>query len=98
MHKKSGVDYNETSAPMALIALAAKEREIVSARCKFCMSKSSIERRGIRREGIYIAQDIVWVETSSKSMVWGIDSYFAQCGFQKSISEATLYNKTKGTA
>lgn len=27
-----------------------------------------------------------------------IDSYFAQCGFEKNQSEATLYTKTRGEA
>ncbi|CAL9026050.1 unnamed protein product [Prunus brigantina] len=37
-----------------------------------------------------------WLKQAPRAWYGEIDSYFAECGFEKSLSKATLYTKTRG--
>ncbi|KAI5355055.1 hypothetical protein L3X38_007950 [Prunus dulcis] len=104
--QKPGIDYNETFAPVArldtirtLIALAAQRSWKL-----FQLNVKSAFLNGILQEEVYVDQPEGFVINGKEDKVYKlykalygeIDSYFAKCGFEKSLSEATLYTKTRG--
>ncbi|BBG95348.1 multidrug resistance-associated protein 9 [Prunus dulcis] len=105
--QKPGIDYNETFAPVArldtirtLIALAAQRSWKL-----FQLDVKSAFLNGILQEEVYVDQpDKVYklykalygLTQAPRAWYGEIDSYFAKCGFEKSLSEATLYTKTRG--
>ncbi|CAL8178044.1 unnamed protein product [Prunus armeniaca] len=92
--QKPGIDYNETSAPVA--------------RCEISFSEWSASRGGEQLDDfivqgeenkVYKLHKVLYgLKQAPRAWYGEIDSYLVQCGFKRSTSEATLYVKGRGTS